>query len=205
MRLLILVINQMRILQKKLIVEICKKVRGKSLKKVFRLFIILLIMDQVLKFYFQFFFFGKRIQWKRWGFTYKRNYGTWLIPDATREIIIILVIGCIISLFFATYLYKFYTNYVRNGKLINFIFALFLAGMSSNIFIDQILFGYIRDYIINPIAISNLADIYLNLMVILIIIESIITSRNVKNKQSYLKENSMKSYFLFIYADIKKS
>lgn len=166
---------------------------------------ILLSIDQILKFYFQFFFFGKTIQWKSWGFTYKKNYGTWLIPDATRKIIILLVISCIISLFFATYLYKFYTNYVRNGKLIDFIFALFLAGVSSNIFIDQVLFGYIRDYIINPIAISNLADIYLNLMVTLIIIESIIISNNFKNKQSCMKRNSIKSYFLFIYSDIKKN
>jgi len=64
--------------------------------------------------------------------------------------------------------------------------------------------GYIRDYIINPIAISNLSDIYVNLMVVLIVIESIILHRNKKNRKTEGERNSLKKYFLFIYSDIKK-
>lgn len=90
--------------------------------------------------------------------------------------------------FFAIYLYKYYTMNVRTGKLVDAIFSLLLAGISSNIFIDQALLGYIRDYIINPIAISNLSDIYVNLMVVLIVIESIILHRNKKTGKLKEKE-----------------
>ena len=111
---------------------------------------------------------------------------------------------CVVILFFAIYLYKYYTMNVRTGKLVDAIFSLLLAGISSNIFIDQALLGYIRDYIINPIAISNLSDIYVNLMVVLIVIESIILHRNKKNRKTEGERNSLKKYFLFIYSDIKK-
>ena len=174
------------------------------MKRVVEITTILISIDKILKSYFQFFFPNNKIEWNGWGVTYKKNYGTWLIPNATRGNIILLIIGCVVILFFAIYLYKYYTMNVRTGKLVDAIFSLLLAGISSNIFIDQALLGYIRDYIINPIAISNLSDIYVNLMVVLIVIESIILHRNKKNRKTEGERNSLKKYFLFIYSDIKK-
>jgi len=173
------------------------------MKRVLKIFAFLLGLDQALKAYFQFFFSKQRLQWGEWGVTYKENNGTWLFPNATRASIVLLVAVCVIFLFFAVYLYKYYTTYIRKGKLVDLIFALLLAGMSSNIFIDQILLGCIRDYIINPIAISNLADIFVNLAVILIIIESIISYKREKGGRQSSEINSIKCYFKFIYNDVK--
>lgn len=115
------------------------------MKRVVEITTILISIDQIFKSYFQFFFPNHKIEWNGWGVTYKKNYGTWLIPNATRGNIILLIIGCVVILFFAIYLYKYYTMNVRTGKLVDAIFSLLLAGISSNIFIDQALLGYIRD------------------------------------------------------------
>ena len=113
------------------------------MKRVVEITTILISIDQIFKSYFQFFFPNHKIEWNGWGVTYKKNYGTWLIPNATRGNIILLIIGCVVILFFAIYLYKYYTMNVRTGKLVDAIFSLLLAGISSNIFIDQALLGLI--------------------------------------------------------------
>lgn len=179
---------------------------GKGLifmKRVLKIFAILLGLDQVLKAYFHFSLSKQSLQWGQWGVTYKENNGTWLFPNASRASIMLLVAVCVIILFFAVYLYKFYTTYIRKGKLVDIIFALLLTGVTSNIFIDQMFLGYIRDYIINPIAISNLADVFINLSVILIIIESIVLYKGERGGRQSSGINSIKCYFRFIYNDIK--
>lgn len=88
------------------------------MKRVVEITTILISIDQIFKSYFQFFFPNHKIEWNGWGVTYKKNYGTWLIPNATRGNIILLIIGCVVILFFAIYLYKYYTMNVRTGKLV---------------------------------------------------------------------------------------
>ena len=97
------------------------------MKRVVEITTILISIDQIFKSYFQFFFPNHKIEWNGWGVTYKKNYGTWLIPNATRGNIILLIIGCVVILFFAIYLYKYYTMNVRTGKLVDAIFSLLLV------------------------------------------------------------------------------
>ena len=53
------------------------------MKRVVEITTILISIDQIFKSYFQFFFPNHKIEWNGWGVTYKKNYGTWLIPNAT--------------------------------------------------------------------------------------------------------------------------
>lgn len=50
------------------------------MKRVVEITTILISIDQIFKSYFQFFFPNHKIEWNGWGVTYKKNYGTWLIP-----------------------------------------------------------------------------------------------------------------------------
>lgn len=144
------------------------------MKRVFGFSFILILVDQILRFYAQYNLAGKIIGNKMFGFTYKVNYGLWIYPEAPRYLIFILQIILIFVLLLAYFLYQYFCEFIRKSLLIDLAYASFIAALMGNIYIDQILLGYIRDYFINPIAISNLADILIWFAIILMILEALI-------------------------------
>jgi len=72
----------------------------------------------------------------------------------------------------------------------------------GNMFIDQMLLGYVRDYFINPIAVSNLADLLIPLAIILILLEAILFKESRVLLTFSLSKENIKKLINFIKKDI---
>lgn len=80
-------------------------------------------------------------------------------------------IFAILLAIFAYFLLKYYHTFYRKSLLVDLAFAFFITATIGNVIVDRLVFGYVRDYFINPIATSNLADIGSEIALILVIIE----------------------------------
>ena len=114
------------------------------------------------------------VVFSKWGFglTYVINRGfTFHLfeqYEATIPISIILMILCFFGIILA---YRFYKTKYRANRLIAFSFIFIIAAFLGNVW-DQIILGYARDFIIWPgPGTPNLADVYINIAVILYFIE----------------------------------
>lgn len=144
------------------------------MKRPLLLSLLILSIDQIIKFYFQINFYGK--EWlllNNWGFTYTVNPGIWINQDISLYSLIILQIIIVILWVFFYYLIKYYHAFYRKSVIIDLSFGFFTTAAFGNL-IDRFLFGYARDYFINPIAISNFADICGEIALIFFFIEIIL-------------------------------
>lgn len=131
----------------------------------------LIIIDQLLRLYFQTHYVGKKLLLlDHWGFTYTVNYGLWINPNMSDKIIAMLFAIVVSVWVLAYYLVKFYHKHYGKSLLIDLSFGFFTAGALGNV-IDKLFLGYIRDYFINPIATSNLADISIYIALIFYFLE----------------------------------
>lgn len=152
------------------------------MKRVYALSAFLLAVDQILKFFFQHFFANHTIYLfnHEWGFTYVVNAGTWLNPNITKTnlfIVQLVALGIWIVMF--RYLKEYYIKY-RRSILIDLSFAFFTTGILGNT-LDHLMFGYVRDFFINPIAISNFADICGLAAIIFLVVELLHYARSSRN------------------------
>lgn len=142
------------------------------MKRPIILSLIVLALDQLLKLYFQLNFDGKITMFsENFGFTYTTNPGLWINRDISSISLLIIQIGVILLGIFVFLLLRYYQAYYRKSFLIDLSFAFFVNAAFGNVILDRLFFGYIRDYFINPIAISNLADISSEIALVLLFIE----------------------------------
>lgn len=134
--------------------------------------IFLLFMDQVLKWFFQMNFAGKRVLvFENLGFTYMTNPGIWLDNDISTVTLVVMQVIAMAIWIFMFFLLKYYHVFYRKSWLMDLSFGFFSTAIYGNVFLDHLLFGYVRDYFINPIAISNFADISGTMALIMFIVE----------------------------------
>jgi lipoprotein signal peptidase len=74
------------------------------------------------------------------------------------------------------YSIKYYYSVLGKSLLIDLSFAFLTTGLLGNLIIDRMMFGYIRDYLILPMGIANIADFCGLISVILFSIEIIIST-----------------------------
>ena len=68
-------------------------------------------------------------------------------------------------------LFVFIALYVRFYRRINFGFVLIISGAASNL-VDRIFLGYVRDFIDVGIATVNLADIFIWIGIVIVILRT---------------------------------
>ncbi|MBS3141145.1 signal peptidase II [Candidatus Woesearchaeota archaeon] len=123
------------------------------------LIIILIILDQVTKFYF--------------GYVHNKGSAFGMFKDYS----LFLTIFSIIALVVFSYLFFRFKKYK-----IALSFA--LAGITGNL-IDRLFLGYVRDFIdIKIIPVFNFADAYLNIALGLYILFEVLDSKYFKSKKS---------------------
>jgi lipoprotein signal peptidase len=108
-----------------------------------------------------------------WGLVYVVNYGLWVKRSLPSAYIPLLQLLAALLLFIAAGYLLFYQKFYRKSFWSDLAYACLVAGVLGNIFIDRLLFGYVRDFILTPIAIANLADVYSNIVWIAMILEAI--------------------------------
>lgn len=129
---------------------------GEDMKRPFILALVILIIDQSLKTYFQ--LTGEEfVSSMNFGFTYTVNHALWINPKITSNMIILLFTYAFLIWCLVIYLLKIYHKKFRKSLIVDLAFAFYTVGILGNM-IDKIIFGYIRDFILTPIAICNLAD-----------------------------------------------
>lgn len=140
-------------------------------KKKFRISIIVLIIDQILKLLVQTFETNVSIIKNLFAISYYQNTGAaWSILEGEQLLLII------ISLVMIVIVYSMMFSFEEN-KLTNIAFGILFGGIIGNL-IDRVLFGYVRDFIAITIfgyyfPIFNIADIGIVLGVFLLIIETV--------------------------------
>lgn len=152
--------------------------KEENLKRSLLFGIVIIIIDQFLKWYFQTYFAGKRLLlYNNWGFTYMINYGLWINTNISKVLLAVIQILAVIFWVIVYFLVKYYHKYYRESLLIDLSFCFYSTATFGNI-IDMLFLGYIRDYFINPIAISNLADISIIFTVLFFIMEMLLFKKS---------------------------
>jgi len=105
------------------------------------------------------------------GFTYTTNPGIWINSNISDFSMFFVQVIVILLAIFAYFLLKYYQIFYRKSLLVDLAFAFFITAAIGNVIIDRLIFGYVRDYFINPIATSNLADICPEITLFLVIFE----------------------------------
>lgn len=162
----------------------------------------LILFDQILRFYAQCNLEGKIIGNNTFGLTYKVNRGLWIYPEAPKYFIFILQIILLFILLLIYFLYQYFCKFIRKSLLIDLAYSFFIAAIMGNMFIDQMLLGYVRDYFINPIAVSNLADLLIPLAIILILLEAILFKESRVLLTFSVNKENIKKLINFIKKDI---
>ena len=66
---------------------------------------------------------------------------------------------------------KYYQKILGSSILIDLSFAFLTTGLLGNLLIDRMIFGYIRDYLVIPLGVANLADFCGQIALILLSIQ----------------------------------
>lgn len=129
------------------------------MKRALSFSLLIITLDQILKWYFQTNFHHQKIMLlDKFGFTYVTNPGLYVsltISDLSIFILQIFVFSVWILLLKSV---KYYQNIFDRSLLIDFSFAFLTTGLFGNLLLDKIMFGYIRDYLVIPFGVANLAD-----------------------------------------------
>lgn len=170
------------------------------IKRPLTLAFLTLSIDQLLKFYFQYNFNEKTIIfWDKWGFTYITNPGLWVKSNVTVSQITIIQILILITVFIIFFLTRYYEFYYRKSIWIDLTFSFYVTSCFGNVIIDRMVFGYIRDYLITPIAISNLADFSWVFGLVCLLVEVILYPKS----REIFKWRSPKYFFHDVRAFLK--
>jgi hypothetical protein len=96
---------------------------------------------------------------ENFGFTYVTNPGIYISHNISEVSIFLLQILVLFSWLLVFWLFNSsYKLLKKNSLIIDLCFAFLTTGLISNLIFDRIMFGYIRDYLIIPMGIANIAD-----------------------------------------------
>ena len=138
---------------------------------------ILLATDQIIKWFFQTNFVNKKlILFGEIGFRYITNPGIYISHNISDLSILLLQLFVLSVWILLLYSIKFYQNILGKSLLIDLSFAFLTTGLLGNLIIDRMVFGHIRDYLILPMGIANIADFCGLIAIILFSIEIILST-----------------------------
>lgn len=165
------------------------------MKRALTLSLILILIDQILKWFFQLNFYDKKFMLlDKLGFTYVTNPGLYISLNISDLSIIILQIFVFAVWILLLLSIKYYQKFLGRSLLIDLSFAFLTTGLFGNLFIDRMMFGYIRDYFVIPFGVANLADFCGQIALILLAIQIYRSSefrnlllRGVETEKVYIK------------------
>ena len=145
------------------------------IKKISVLTVILVIVDQVVKFLANTYLNYINVIPKFLYLSLEKNYGV-AFSMLWNNSLLILIISLLLILFLIYLLNKEYLSKGKNNKLLNATYGLLFGGILGNL-IDRIVRGYVIDYIGVYIfnyrfPVFNLADSFITIGVILMIIST---------------------------------
>ena len=145
------------------------------IKKISVLTVILVIVDQVVKFLVSTYLNYINVIPKFLYLSLEKNYGV-AFSMLWNNRLLILIISLLLILFLIYLLNKDYLSKGKNNKLLNVTYGLLFGGILGNL-IDRIVRGYVIDYIGVYIfnykfPVFNLADSFITIGVILMIIST---------------------------------
>lgn len=145
------------------------------IKKISVLTVILVIVDQIVKFLVSTYLNYIDVIPKFLYLSLEKNYGV-AFSMLWNNRLLILIISLLLILFLIYLLNKDYLSKGKNNKLLNVTYGLLFGGILGNL-IDRIVRGYVIDYIgvyiINyKFPVFNLADSFITIGVILMIIST---------------------------------
>lgn len=145
------------------------------IKKISVLTVILVIVDQIVKFLVSTYLNYIDVIPKFLYLSLEKNYGV-AFSMLWNYRLLILIISLLLILFLIYLLNKDYLSKGKNNKLLNVTYGLLFGGILGNL-IDRIVRGYVIDYIgvyiINyKFPVFNLADSFITIGVILMIIST---------------------------------
>lgn len=145
------------------------------IKKISALTVILVIVDQIVKFLVSTYLNYIDIIPKFLYLSLEKNYGV-AFSMLWNNRLLILIISLLLILFLIYLLNKDYLSKGKNNKLLNVTYGLLFGGILGNL-IDRIVRGYVIDYIGVYIfnykfPVFNLADSFIMVGVILMIIST---------------------------------
>lgn len=145
------------------------------IKKILILTVILVIVDQVVKFLVSTYLNYIDVIPKFLYLSLEKNYGV-AFSMLWNNRLLILIISLLLILFLIYLLNKDYLSKGKNNKLLNVTYGLLFGGILGNL-IDRIVRGYVIDYIGVYIfnykfPVFNLADSFITIGVILMIIST---------------------------------
>ena len=145
------------------------------IKKISVLTVILVIVDQIVKFLVSTYLNYIDIIPKFLYLSLEKNYGV-AFSMLWNNRLLILIISLLLILFLIYLLNKDYLSKGKNNKLLNVTYGLLFGGILGNL-IDRIVRGYVIDYIGVYIfnykfPVFNLADSFITIGVILMIIST---------------------------------
>jgi signal peptidase II len=152
--------------------------RKKQFAVVFFLIFGLIFLDQITKIIFtNKSFFSEYII----SIVFTKNTGSAFSMFSTFQTFNIIII--IISIIFIT-IFLIHKDKVLSLKHGKWILILLLSGVTGNL-LDRISFGYVRDFIkVDFFSVFNLADVYLTIAALLIIISTLSDGKSLKNKNA---------------------
>lgn len=141
-------------------------------KKIFKIALIIFIIDQVLKTLASSYLTNIPIISNVLSLTYAKNYGI-AFSMLFEKRIFIIIISIFLLLFLLYILKKDYILKNKNTLLINISFGILFGGILGNLF-DRIVRGFVIDYInVSFFSIFNFADIAITFGVALLLINNI--------------------------------
>lgn len=145
------------------------------IKKISILTVLLVIVDQVVKFLVSTYLNYINVIPKFLYLSLEKNYGV-AFSMLWNNRLLILIISLLLILFLIYLLNKEYLSKGKNNKLLNVTYGLLFGGILGNL-IDRIVRGYVIDYIGVYIfnyrfPVFNLADSFITIGVILMIIST---------------------------------
>lgn len=182
---------------------------GLSSKKLWLIFIILMLLDQGIKLIIKLFFFDNRFEvipkflsfhpiintqgsWLNVRFNTGINFGT-------------LIILNIIAMFFFIEFYRYFTQRFYKDFWTDLCFIFIIAGCLCSL-IDKIFYGGSLDFIaISNLFIADIKDIYINIAIFSFILASYFSGFLSSNDKGIKNDlNEIKNFFIFIKNDIKR-
>ena len=153
------------------------------IKKISVLTVILVIVDQVVKFLVSTYLNYIDVIPKFLYLSLEKNYGV-AFSMLWNNRLLILIISLLLILFLIYLLNKDYLSKGKNNKLLNVTYGLLFGGILGNL-IDRIVRGFVIDYIdISPLIkypVFNLADIFV-VVGCLIVVISLVKDTVIKKK-----------------------
>jgi lipoprotein signal peptidase len=142
------------------------------MRRALLLALLLLIVDQLTKHLASIYLLYEWIEpLPGFGLTFITNPGTWINPNLAPAWFPVLQGLALVTIILYAFFLRFYRRFYRASLWIELSFACLLAAALGNLFFDKLLYGEIRDFLITPIAIANLADIYGNCVLAFLAVE----------------------------------